>query len=610
MSASRSSGASKAGLFARVDGWLDERIAHRSLLRELLDEPVPGGARWSYVFGSALSIVFSIQLVTGLLLMTVYAPSATTAWASVHYISNRLAAGWLIRGLHHFGSQAMVVLLAAHLVQVALFGAYKRPREMNWFLGLALLSMTLGFALTGYLLPWDQKGYWATRVATNIAGTTPGVGAWVQQLMQGGPEYGSLTLTRFYSLHVGLLPLSLLVLLVAHVAVFRKHGVTPPVGADLKKVDRFYPKQVWKDLAAGLAVVAVMFLLALRDHGAPLDAPADPASDYPARPEWYFLPLFQTLKYFHGPLEIVGTMGVPGIAVLYLVLLPFLDRAPTTALGGRVKVLAPLFVGLAAIAVMLGLALHDDAHDGAFHKSRREADARASVANRLAMNGVPAAGPLEMLARDPELRGQALFSKSCAGCHVLGTLGDKAKATAPTLDGWGTEGWVASMLDDPDAPERFGHTPFQGMMPSMLHPPPDRKPDDPPFKPMADADAHAVAVFLASQSDGEEKAPPARDPKDLKVGQAIVTTRCTTCHLWKGDGDDSSQGNAPELSGWGSSAWASAQIGNPATKTTYREDALSASLKKHMPRFDADLAADDVALLGRWVRAHARGQTL
>ena len=169
----------------------------------MLDEPVTGGARWAYVFGSALTLVFVLQLVTGLLLMTVYAPSATTAWASVHYISNRLAGGWIIRGLHHFGSQAMVVLLGAHLLQVAIFGAYKRPREMNWFLGLALLAVTLGFSLTGYLLPWDQKGYWATRVATNIAGTTPGIGAWVQQLMQGGPEYGSLTLTRFYSLHVG-----------------------------------------------------------------------------------------------------------------------------------------------------------------------------------------------------------------------------------------------------------------------------------------------------------------------------------------------------------------------------------------------------------------------
>jgi ubiquinol-cytochrome c reductase cytochrome b subunit len=591
---------------ARAGAWIDERTGHRALLRHALDEPIPGGARWSYVFGSALAIVFSIQLLTGILLMTSYAPSATTAWSSVHYASFVLRAGWLVRGLHHFGSQAMVVLLGAHLVQVALYGAYKKPREMNWWLGLALMAVTLGFSLTGYLLPWDQKGYWATRVATNIAGTTPLLGKWIQELLQGGAEYGNLTLTRFYALHVGLLPLSLVLLLTLHVALFRKHGVTPPAGADRAKVDLFYPRQVGKDLAFALAVYAVLFALVTREHGAPLDAPADPASDYPARPEWYFLPLFQLLKYFHGPLEVIGTMGIPALAGGYLFLLPLLDKAPTTALGARMKVLAPLFAGLAGVVVLLALALRDDARDAGFQSARRKADQRAEVATRLAMEGVPAAGPLEMLARDPELRGERLFAKSCAGCHVLGDQGDPKKATAPTLDGWGTEAWVLAMLRDPDVGERFGHTPFEGMMPSMVLPPKDAKPDE-PFKPMPDDDQKAAAAFLASQAQEGKSAAP---PDVLKKGEAIVTARCTTCHLWKGEGDDSDQGFAPELSGWGSPAWARAQIADPATKATYRKDALEAKMKGHMPRFDGDLPADDVDLLARWVTAHARGATL
>jgi len=602
-----------SGLLTRLDDWLDERIGHREILKHALDEPVIGGARWAYVFGSALTAVFLIQVVTGLLLMTVYAPSATTAWASVHYITYRLAAGWIIRGLHHFGSQAMVVLLGAHLFQVAVFGAYKKPREMNWFLGLALMALTLGFSLTGYLLPWDQKGYWATRVATNIAGTSPVIGGWLQQLMQGGPEYGNLTLTRFYAMHVGLLPLTLFALLAAHVALFRKHGVTPSHRADLTKVDRFFPRQLGMDLAAAMAVLAVTFLLALREHGAPLDAPADPASDYPARPEWYFLPLFQMLKYFHGPMEMVGTMGVPAIAGGYLVLLPLLDKAKTTALRGRAKYLAPLFAGFAGIVVLLALAMSDDAHDASFQKGRKVADSRAATANALAMRGVPAEGPLSMLARDPELRGHLLFEKNCAVCHVLGDLGDRKKSGAPVLDGWGTEAWVASMMDDPDADDRFAHTPFKGSMPSMLHPPADRKPDDAPFKPMVDADVKAIAVFLASQNDDEgtpAHPAPVRDPAQLKQGESIVTSRCTTCHLWKGDGDDSGQGDAPELSQWGTAAWARAQIANPATKTTYRDEALDPKLKRHMPRFDGDLAADDIDLLARWVHAHAHGRTL
>jgi mono/diheme cytochrome c family protein len=165
-------------------------------------------------------------------------------------------------------------------------------------------------------------------------------------------------------------------------------------------------------------------------------------------------------------------------------------------------------------------------------------------------------------------------------------------------------------MDDPDAPERFGHTPLKGMMPSFLHAPADRKPDDPPFKPMADADVKAVAVFLASQSDGEVGKPPARDPVQSKAGEAIVSVRCTTCHLWKGDGDDSSQGYAPELSGWGTVAWARAQIANPASKATYRDSALDPKTKGHMPRFDADLRPDDVDLLARWLVTHAHGGTL
>jgi mono/diheme cytochrome c family protein len=310
-------------------------------------------------------------------------------------------------------------------------------------------------------------------------------------------------------------------------------------------------------------------------------------------------------------MEMVGTMGVPAIAGGYLVLLPLLDRAPTTALRGRTKYLAPLFAGFAGVVVLLGLALSDDAHDGAFQRARKVADARAATASQLAMSGVPAEGPLSMLAHDPELRGRALFEKSCAGCHVLGDLGDRKKATAPVLDGWGTEAWVASMMDDPDAEDRFGHTPFKGTMPSMLRPEADRKPDAPPFKPMADAEVKAVSVFLASQSDGEALGhAPARDAEEMKRGEGIVTTRCTACHLWKGDGDDSAGGDAPELSGWGTSAWARAQIGNPATKATYREGALDPKMKGHMPRFDGDLAADDVELLAKWVHAHARGGTL
>src|SRR5262249_39070551 len=162
--------------------------------------------------------------------------------ASVHHITFAMQGGWLVRGIHHFTSQAMVVLLGLHLLQVAIYGAYKRPREMNWWFGLALMAVGLRVALPGYPLPWDQQGYWATRVATNIAGTTPVVGGWLQGFLQGGADYGHLTVTRFHALNVVVLPLSLGLLLGAHLYLFRRHGVTPPARADESKVDRFYPK--------------------------------------------------------------------------------------------------------------------------------------------------------------------------------------------------------------------------------------------------------------------------------------------------------------------------------------------------------------------------------
>jgi ubiquinol-cytochrome c reductase cytochrome b subunit len=588
----------------RLGDWLDARTGYRELLGRALDEPVLGGARWAYVFGSVLTMIFVIQAVTGLLLMTTYAPSASTAWASVHYISYHLTAGWIIRGLHHFGSQAMVILVVLHLAQVALFGAYKKPREINWWFGLGLLAVTLGFSLTGYLLPWDQKGYWATRVATNIAGTTPVLGGWLQAFMQGGTEYGSLTLTRFYSAHVGLFPASLVLLLVAHVALFRKHGVTPAAGADLTKVDAFFPKQLLLDLLAGLAVTGVLFVMVLREHGAPLDAPADPASDYPARPEWYFLSLFQLLKYFEGPLEIVGTMLIPGLAGAFLFLLPLLDRAPSTAVRPRLVYLAPLLFGLMAIVGLTFLSFSADAHDAAFQAARRKADSRAEVATRLANVGVPPGGPLEMLRDDPELHGEELFGKHCAGCHVLGDQGDKEKASASTLDGWGTPPWILAMIHDPDDKARFGATPYKGQMPSVDVAPKDRKPTDAPFKPMPHEEMQAIAAFLASQ---EASAPPYGDAAERSRGEKIVADRCTACHLYKGDGDLGSSEVAPELAGYASVAWVTAQIKNPATPATYRSHAIDeGGPKGHMPRFDGDMSPAEVELLARFTVARAR----
>ena len=166
--------------------WLDDRTGYREILHEALFERVPGGARWRYVWGSTLVFTFSVQVITGLFLWAAYSPSAQTAWESVYYIQNEMTFGSVVRGLHHFTAQAMVILMAIHLVQVIIDGAYKAPREVNFWLGLVLMQIVLGLSVTGYLLPWDQKGYYATKVATKIMGATPVVGVQLQQLVQGG----------------------------------------------------------------------------------------------------------------------------------------------------------------------------------------------------------------------------------------------------------------------------------------------------------------------------------------------------------------------------------------------------------------------------------------
>jgi ubiquinol-cytochrome c reductase cytochrome b subunit len=557
--------------------------------------PIVGGARWAYVFGGVLVVLLAVQAVTGGALAAAYSPDELSAWFSVHAISLVAAGGWLVRGLHAFASGALIVTMGLHLLQVAVFGAYKTPRHLNWWLGLGLLVVTLAFAVTGGVLPWDQKGYWAARVTT-----------------------GSPSLPAFYALHVVVLPLLVVALVAMHVVLFRRHGVTPGAAADPKKSDPFVPKQLARDLAAGVGLVFVLVLLAYASHGVPLDAPADPASDYPARPAWYFLPLFALAGSLHGAAKgaVVGLAAV-GFAI-YLVVLPRLDTVATTALGARMKLLAPLFLAGAALLLLTWGAVRSDKSDPKLQAALVAAASRAQIARELAMaERRGAKGPLDMLRSDPALHGEELFAKHCASCHVLGELGDAAEATAPALDGWGTEAWILGTLRDPDAARRFGSTAFAGAMPSV-----EKRPKDAPetWTAMPKEEMLAVASFLAAQGDepGEEVPPlsPRRDSMLREAGEAIFMKECTACHTFEGEGDRAKTGSAPEMARYGSLAWTRALVASPSSSAAYRADALGHSAtpapagRGRMPRFDTALSPDDVALVARWTRAKARGMPL
>ena len=545
---------------------LEERLGDRTLIDATLNERIPGGASWAYVFGSVTLILFLVQLGTGLVLAMYYSPSTTDAWASVAYLEQKIAMGGFVRGLHHHASGGMVVMAVVHMIQVVWFGAYKRPREVNWLTGLGLLGLVLAFALTGYLLPWDQTGYWATKVATSIAGTVPVIGESLQRIAQGGNDYGNLTLTRFYAVHVILLPLLTIGLMAVHLYLFRRHGVTPsPTKSkqDLRMiVDFFWPKQVAYDAAAAVLVLTVLFGLAF-GIGAPLEAPADPASTFIARPEWYFLFLFELLKYFDGPLQVVGTVIIPGLAAAFLILLPFLDRGAERRVRARWPWVGAIALGLLAVVVLTGLALGHDAQDPTIAKQKKRSEREAERALVLAQSGVPPAGAGYMMAHDPLTRGERVFWRECATCHALeGEVPKEPKG--PELTGYASRAWIRQVLRDADSPRLFGRTKIEGM------------------ESFAKLDAQTLTrlVNLVYERRQPDAVPIAQHPD----AGLVEEHECDNCHEF--EAWESYDG--PSLQGYQSRTWLRRLIDNPADDALYGED-------NEMPIFGRRLSQEDQA---------------
>jgi ubiquinol-cytochrome c reductase cytochrome b subunit len=339
--------------------WIDEQTDLISGIHRFMDEPLPERVGWPHIFGSLVLFFFMLQLATGILLMAYYSPSPDHAYETVQYISFTLPFGAVVRGLHHWGASAMIFVLGLHLLQVFFWGAYKKPRQIIWVIGIALMLVAFAFSFTGYLLPWDQKAYWATVVGTNIAGSVPLIGPWIREAMRGGTAVGAVTLTRFFALHVGILPPIITILIIFHVLQVRKKGITPPgraVGAEegVSHPQSFWPHQVFKDAVAALFALLIVGFLAIR-FGAPIEPLANPADTaYVPRPEWYFLWMFEMLKHFPGNMEFVGAVVVPGVAVLLLAIYPYLDRNPERMLRRR-KMAASLCIGVLAFVSALGI---------------------------------------------------------------------------------------------------------------------------------------------------------------------------------------------------------------------------------------------------------------
>jgi quinol-cytochrome oxidoreductase complex cytochrome b subunit len=330
--------------------WFEERVRATALFQALLHVEIPREAKTYYLGGITL-FLFMVQVVTGTLLSLYYKPTPDAAYDSVKYITSVVEFGWLVRSVHHWAANGMMIFMVLHVARIFVQGVYKYPRELIWIFGGLLLAVTIGFGFTGYLLPWDQKAYWATVVGTEIAGAVPFVGDSLLQLLRGGTDVTGATLTRFFGVHVLVLPILLALLLVAHLTVVHQLGLANPTRPSprpgrpqepgfVQRWKPFWPHYVldeviaWAVLLGALVVLSSVLPAGLEEQADPLKTPEH------VKPEWYFLAVFQLLKVVpaippgaENPLLTARDVGilVPMFAMVILVFLPLIDNNPAVA---------------------------------------------------------------------------------------------------------------------------------------------------------------------------------------------------------------------------------------------------------------------------------------
>ena len=435
--------------------WLNDRWPFSTVIRAALEEDITGGSRYAYTLGSALLAIVLVQVVSGIFQILYYVPTVDHAYDSLSYLRLKVPFGWLIHGLHYWGANAMIVVVLLHLSRVFIWGAYKRPRELTWLFGVALLIITFALSFTGGPLPWDQAGYWAAEVGTSIPGSIPIVGDLTTNLMRGGPDMGQPTISRFFALHTAVLPLTLLILVVVHIVAMRINGAVGPWKSMKRETTGpFWPDQAFKDTMIASAVVITLIALSVF-FPPPFTGAADPLSaTFTPKPEWNFLFLYQALKYFKGPLEPLGVVGVPTLLVLVLVALPFLDRNPERDPFKRPYAMAGAGL-LFSMLVFLTIAGHVSEPG-----STEQAVSAGSAESPSGGSAVPqnASATVESISK-----GAAAFrANGCSGCHMIDGAGG---SIGPDLSGEGnlsrSREWLSDQIRDPKS-----HNP-NSIMPSF-----------------------------------------------------------------------------------------------------------------------------------------------
>jgi len=342
--------------------WLDERLGTDALaeLARKKEVPVHRHEVW-YYFGGMTVFLFVVQVVTGILLLLYYRPSAENAFESVQFIMTEVQFGWLVRSIHSWSANLLVATLFIHMFSVYFLRAYRPPREITWVSGALLLFIALGFGFSGYLLPWNKLAFFATKVGTEIAGVVPVVGKFLLRFLRGGEDVTGATLTRFFGFHVAVLPAATTALVGLHVLLVQKHGMSVPPSLEGQKLKtmKFFPNFLLRDLIGWILAIGALAALAAVFPWE-LGEKADPFASAPAgiRPEWYFLFMFQTLKLIPAKIwifdgEVAGIMAFT-LGGLLLLVVPFLDRASSDGRRSR----AFTIIGLVVIIYIVAMTVY------------------------------------------------------------------------------------------------------------------------------------------------------------------------------------------------------------------------------------------------------------
>lgn len=560
--------------------WIDQRSGWIAALRNAAARPLPGGAGWWRTLPCVIVFLFLVQAITGFFVWLHYSAGVQNAWESIYYLQHEVMAGWLLRAMHHYGAQLLLIAAGLYVLQLVLAGRYRAPRELVFWCALLMVGLCLGAMLTGDLLRWDQNGYSATQVRVGFLTLLPG-GEKLFRLAAGGPErmFGQLTLTRFLVIHVCCMAGTFLVVLLCH-GHFRRRADTAEM-AQARRTAPAWPEQAWRSGLACLVVLVVVLLLCCKhwflggEPGVELGSPADPAGSYPAaRPEWAFLGLYEMAHlfgtYVSGRWGMVPIFIIPGLIAAVLVLMPWIGRRPAGHVF-NVVVLAVLILGDAGLSAICVLRDRADANFQAELSAEKQRAARARELIQ-ARGGVPAAGALALLKEDPKVQGPVLFVQHCAACHdhAGGEPGDDIRAeqsSAPNLHAFATREWLSGLLDPQriSGPEYFGNTKFRaGKMARVVK---DTLSD------LADDEKQEIAALVAALS--AEARLPAQQALDASQADRIAESRemfglygCTDCHRFHGKG----MSVGPELTGYGSREWLRAIIADPGDKRFYGEN--------------------------------------